>query len=149
MQSHKDFLKAELYNPGKEVKTFYFDSEHMNPRINNPLSYTNVDGTNKGIGLGFAMQDQIFYTVVDPFTTSETQFNIEFDKKLTPGSNIDLKIGNQKLTLDQQQIAELGFLFLALSGRQYDHDSAWELIDGYGNDYLKHELQKSCSLFQI
>ena len=34
----------------KGVSSFYFDSEKMNPRIVDPIHYTNLDGTDKGIG---------------------------------------------------------------------------------------------------
>jgi predicted ATPase len=39
----------------KGVESFYFDSEKMNPRVKDPISYTNIDGTNRGIGLGAAV----------------------------------------------------------------------------------------------
>jgi predicted ATPase len=39
----------------KGVDTFYFDTEKMNPRITNPISYSNIDGTSKGIGVGHAL----------------------------------------------------------------------------------------------
>lgn len=34
----------------KGVTTYYFDSEKHNPRMKDPSHYTNVDGTNRGIG---------------------------------------------------------------------------------------------------
>jgi predicted ATPase len=51
-------LDVKLTDLGKAgVKTFYFDSEKMNPRVLNPIKeYTNLDGTNKGIGLGAAIK---------------------------------------------------------------------------------------------
>ena len=39
----------------KGVETFYFDAEKMNPRIKDPMDYSNFDGTNKGIGYGNAL----------------------------------------------------------------------------------------------
>ena len=40
----------------KGVETFYFDTEKMNPRILDPISaFSNMDGTNKGIGVGVAV----------------------------------------------------------------------------------------------
>lgn len=38
------------------VQTFYFDTEKNNPRVVDPMKYTNIDGTNRGIGLGGALQ---------------------------------------------------------------------------------------------
>lgn len=49
-------LDIELTKRGQQgVDTFYFDSEKMNPRINDPNLYARADGTNKGIGFGAAL----------------------------------------------------------------------------------------------
>jgi len=37
------------------INTYYFDSEKMNPRINDLDEFTNPNGTSKGIGIGGAM----------------------------------------------------------------------------------------------
>ena len=42
----------------KGVETFYFDAEKMNPRTKDPNLYSNMDGTNKGIGFGNALQSR-------------------------------------------------------------------------------------------
>jgi predicted ATPase len=41
------------------IETFYFDSEKMNPRIADiEASYSNPDGTSKGIGIGAAIKSR-------------------------------------------------------------------------------------------
>ena len=37
------------------VETRYFDTEKMNPRMKNPVEYTNINGTDKGIGFAGAI----------------------------------------------------------------------------------------------
>jgi len=39
----------------KGVETFYFDSERMNPRIQDIDDFTNPNGTNKGVGLAYGL----------------------------------------------------------------------------------------------
>lgn len=55
-RNDKEFLKINLTPFGLlGCDSFYFDTEKMNPRIKNPNMYSNVDGTNKGIGVGNAL----------------------------------------------------------------------------------------------
>lgn len=73
LQNKEDFLKIDLTTTGdKGVKGYYFDSEKMNPRITNPMSYTNVDGTSRGIGLAGALAGrwQSHGEVLEGFTVS-------------------------------------------------------------------------------
>ncbi len=46
-------IKVELSELGKKgVNSYYFDTEKMNPRLQNIDAFSNPDGTNKGIGVG-------------------------------------------------------------------------------------------------
>ncbi len=58
-QSHKDIeitLSENVIKNG--VNTFYFDSEMDNPRVKDPMLFTNPSGTSKGIGLGGAIKSR-------------------------------------------------------------------------------------------
>lgn len=56
LQRHENFIDVELSARGHlGVDTYYFDTESMNPRLKDPISYSNIDGTNKGIGVGTAV----------------------------------------------------------------------------------------------
>lgn len=56
-QKHKDLLNVDIYEhiKSKGVKSYYFNSEKDNPRIKDFNSYSNPDGTSKGIGVGAAI----------------------------------------------------------------------------------------------
>lgn len=55
-QNHKDIKLTLSENVIKNgVNSFYFDTEHDNPRVKDLQSYTNIDGSNKGIGYGGAL----------------------------------------------------------------------------------------------
>lgn len=87
------------------------------------------------------MKENLFYTVVDPETGVETKVDIEVEVKAKCGCAVyapgpvrisGLHRGQPKsLTIDTQQLAELGHLLIALSGHDYDHDSCVELVEGY------------------
>ena len=52
----QEYLDVQLTDLGlKGVDTFYFDFEKDNPRVKDPRLFSNVDGTNRGIGLGNAV----------------------------------------------------------------------------------------------
>ena len=55
---NKTIVDVELTDEAERngVKTFYFDTEKNNPRVVDPMTYTNIDGTNRGIGLAGALQ---------------------------------------------------------------------------------------------
>jgi predicted ATPase len=57
LQNHHEGLSVELSEEMKstQVSTYYFDSETMNPRVVDPILYTNPDGTRKGIGMANAV----------------------------------------------------------------------------------------------
>lgn len=56
IQENDEFLEMHLSELGqKGVDSFYFDSEKMNPRIKDPNTYTNMDGSSKGIGFSGAV----------------------------------------------------------------------------------------------
>lgn len=50
----KEHLKLKLHpdTVAKGTKTFYFDTESMNPRVQDLYAFTNPNGTSKGLGLG-------------------------------------------------------------------------------------------------
>lgn len=55
-KNHKDIeVSLSDYVKKNGVKTFYFDSEHDNPRTKNPELFTKPNGENIGIGLGGAI----------------------------------------------------------------------------------------------
>lgn len=54
--SNKIELKLCEYLKNNYVDTYYFDTETMNPRINDIDNYTTIDGRSKGIGVGAALQ---------------------------------------------------------------------------------------------
>lgn len=57
LQEHRDFLSCELIDKAlrKGVKSFYFDSEKMNPRLKDPAIYTTPAGKDRGIGFKNAL----------------------------------------------------------------------------------------------
>ena len=52
---NSDTIKVTLEDNVKSCSTFYFDSEHMNPRTTDPIMYTTPGGHNKGIGFAGAV----------------------------------------------------------------------------------------------
>lgn len=63
------------------------------------------------------------FTVVDPETEEETQVSLV----ATPyGYNV------AGVSLDNQQLMELGVLLIALAGQEVDYNSAFEVLDGFG-----------------
>jgi predicted ATPase len=54
LQENSDLLNIELSKQAQleGVKSYFFDSEKMNPRIGNIDDYTNPDGSDRSIGLG-------------------------------------------------------------------------------------------------
>lgn len=84
------------------------------------------------------MRDKIFYTIVDAVSGYEHRVEIEYDK--FGGNGAEPPVINfpplPSVSMDPQQLAELGHLLIALSRHNYDKDSIIELIAGYndGND---------------
>lgn len=58
LNKNSDKIEVKLceYLKNDYVDTFYFDTETMNPRINDIDNYTTMDGRSKGIGVGAALQ---------------------------------------------------------------------------------------------
>lgn len=58
LNKNSDKIEVKLceYLKNDYVDTFYFDTETMNPRINDIGNYTTIDGRSKGIGVGAALQ---------------------------------------------------------------------------------------------
>lgn len=58
LNKNSDKIEVKLceYLKNDYVDTFYFDTETMNPRINDIDNYTTIDGRSKGIGVGAALQ---------------------------------------------------------------------------------------------
>jgi predicted ATPase len=54
----KKIVDIELTKEAEKngVRTFYFDTERNNPRVVDLITYTNMDGTSRGIGLAGALQ---------------------------------------------------------------------------------------------
>lgn len=54
----KTIVDIELTKEAEKngVRTFYFDTERNNPRVVDLMTYTNMDGTSRGIGLAGALQ---------------------------------------------------------------------------------------------
>jgi hypothetical protein len=76
----------------------------------------------------------IFYTTIDIYDNKEQRINIHtYDKDVT----IEFP---SKVNISNQQLAELGHLFIALAGSYYDEDSIGELLDGYGIEIQKWVL---------
>lgn len=79
-------------------------------------------------------RESLFYTVVDTETGEEQRINIEFSTTLRfEPTVIEFP---EKVSLSPQQLAELGYLLVALSRYDFDSDSVDELISGYGYDWL-------------
>lgn len=58
LQKNSNKIELELsdYVLKNSIDSFYFDTEKMNPRTADPISsYTNPDGSSKGIGMGNAL----------------------------------------------------------------------------------------------
>lgn len=65
------------------------------------------------------------FIIVNPHVGNELELFIHHD-----GENIALIIEGKVINIDEQQLGELGGLFLALAGK-FDYDSIPELLDGY------------------
>ena len=83
------------------------------------------------------MRDQIFYTVIDADTGTEHRVEIDYDKFGSGGAEPTvIKFPLPMVSMDSQQLAELGHLLIALSRHNYDKESVHELIDGFGNGLI-------------
>lgn len=74
--------------------------------------------------------EKLYYTIVDEKTGEEERVNIDIKH-----DNDDQKVALNfpaVAPIGRQQLAELGWLLLALAGDNVDHSSGLELIDGYG-----------------
>jgi len=80
-------------------------------------------------------RQDIFFTVVDAETGAERRVEINFCD-LVRGEPTKVCFPSPTVSIDSQQLAELGHLLVALSRHDYDTDSVHELIDGYGFDCL-------------
>lgn len=58
MQDHSKWVRINLQYPEKTISHFYFDSEHMNPRTKDSLTYTDISGNDVGIGFGNALKSK-------------------------------------------------------------------------------------------
>lgn len=60
LRDNSKIIQVNLSNVVKEkgVKTYYFDSEKMNPRVDDINNYSNPNGTSRGIGIGMALQSR-------------------------------------------------------------------------------------------
>ncbi len=78
--------------------------------------------------------ESIFFTVVEPYTNDEYRIFINFYPDfICEPVTIEFP---KKVSMDSQQLAELGHLLIALSQHDYDEESIYELIDGYGYSQL-------------
>lgn len=75
-------------------------------------------------------RDNIFYTVVDSVTGEEQRLEIDFERVLRLEPTV-ISFPKKTVSMDPQQLAELGYLLIALSKHDYDMDSVYELIEGY------------------
>ena len=56
MRDNDKLVNVRLTPKGEEgVNSYFFDFESGNPRINNAMEYSNIDGTSKGMGVGNAL----------------------------------------------------------------------------------------------
>jgi hypothetical protein len=84
-------------------------------------------------------QEEIFFTLIDTKTGDEHRVNFSVnvdgatetdDDTITDGP-ITCHFPAEIISVDQQQMAELGHLMIALSGHKYDQDSIEVLLEGY------------------
>lgn len=80
------------------------------------------------------VREQIFFTIVDADTGEEHRVNIDFCE-LVRGEPVRINFP-ENVSIDSQQVAELGHLLVALSQHDYDRESVDELIEGYGYECL-------------
>jgi len=84
-----------------------------------------------------AKTKELFFTVVN--TTNGNQHRINADVEIADnaitGAPIAVQIkslfAKTEITIDPQQMAELGHLLIALSGHKYDQDAVDKMLDGY------------------
>lgn len=84
-------------------------------------------------------RDTIFFTIVDPDNGKENRVYINFNTALRHEPT-RIEFPKEVVSIDPQQLAELGYLLVALSKGDFDSDSVTELIDGYGYDTLVSPL---------
>ena len=73
----------------------------------------------------------IYYTMVDTGTQEEHRVLIELNTVLSHEPTV-LTFPIKSVSVDPQQLAELGHLLIALSHHDYDKEPISELIEGYG-----------------
>ncbi len=81
-------------------------------------------------------RDGMFFTIHDPETDDETRLNIDLVDHPITGLHQEyvrqITLGGLTLNISQQQLGELGALFIALAGQGCDWDSTIPLMDGFG-----------------
>jgi hypothetical protein len=88
--------------------------------------------------------ETLFFTVVNPYKP-EQEDRVVFVQERTPHGPgpVHFALPNS-LIVDNQQLAELGWLLIALAGKDVDYSSAAELLEGYGKP-VPDALEKLCS----
>jgi hypothetical protein len=78
-------------------------------------------------------QETFYFTVIDRVDGREHKVNFQY----TPEGTTVFS-GTPIINFDNQQLAELGHLFVALAGNDVDvdQDTINELLSGYGLDHL-------------
>lgn len=66
------------------------------------------------------------FTIINPINSAETK--LTFSKV---GENTQILIEDGGAIIDNQQLYELGVLFIALAGDGVDYDAANELLNGF------------------
>lgn len=83
-----------------------------------------------------------YYTIIDSSCrTHREEFHFYWKK---PGQEVTVMIGDVIITIDPQQLSELGVLFLGLAGNEVDYSSGGSLLDGFGipePEILKGKLE--------
>jgi hypothetical protein len=78
------------------------------------------------------MSNSISYTIIDPYEPDDEQV-LRFQPDNYRGVQaVSINVGDELLIVDHQQLAELGYLLIALSQGNYDEDSVLELLYEYG-----------------
>ena len=81
--------------------------------------------------------ENLIFTVVDPESCGETQIHLDYENigghDDIPAEPVKLRIGDESVTIDRQQLTELAALLLALAGTvAVDYSGADSLLEGFG-----------------
>lgn len=82
--------------------------------------------------------DSVYFTICDTYSDSDKSDEVVINLKSNHDGSKHFSIDYQDVGISNQQLMELGALFIAMAGKT-DFDSAGEMLDGYGFDRKEYK----------